>query len=156
MASIGGLAMWGWKKKTKDLPDKIPFKTPEGFFETQCKFGGTRLAEGVGVVAIVLDAKAAFGTSVAVKIQENGCQLAALRVAADDGGFVTTAETASPKGDRLKPNDIVIWVPGAYLPALAKAAGDKRRGWVGLIMAKIAPEMPIRPDVPWTILSEYT
>ncbi|QIG78936.1 hypothetical protein [Stakelama tenebrarum] len=147
--------MWGRKKKSS-LREKLPFKTAKGFFEYQCKYGGTRLEEGLGIVALVLDARKEFGTSVAVKREENGCQLAALRVAAEDGGFITFALTASQRGENLRPDDIVIWVPGDYLPAIAQQFDDERCGWVGLIVAKIAPEMPVQAGVPWTILSEYS
>jgi len=151
--------MWGRKKRpnldSSGMPDRLASKTPQHFFAMQCKYGGTRLAEGLGIVAIVLDARSELGANVAIERQENGCQLAAIRVVGEDGGFVTVASTASERGDPLQPDDLVIWVPGKYLPDLAGYTGDTRRGWVGAIMAKIAPEMPLRNGVPWNILSDY-
>lgn len=148
--------MWPFKRKPKtksELPNLI-YKSGEAFFELQCKYGLTEIKEGQGVVALVLDAKKDLGTSVAVKIQPSGCQLATLKVASSDGGFKTFAETASANGDRLKPGDLVIWVPMAHMKELAEKAGNHRQGWMGLIVAKIAPEADPNTNE-MTVLSRY-
>jgi hypothetical protein len=134
--------MWPFKPKSapKVALPKLIYKSGEAFFEMQCKYGHTDIVEGQGIVAIMLDAKEEFGTEVAVKIQPNGCQLATIRVAATDGGFRSFAEAASAKGDRLKPGDLVVWVPMTHMKRLADTAGDHRQGWIGLIVAKVAPE----------------
>lgn len=106
----------------------------------QCKYGHTDLNDGIGIVAIVLDAQERFGTDVAVKIRPDGIQTATLRVAAEDGGFIVLSSTKSASGDRLKPGDLVVWLPGLHNPELGRQMGDERSGWIGLIMAKIAPE----------------
>jgi len=132
--------MWPFKNKPKlPLPNLI-FKSGESFFAMQCKYGHTGLEEGRGVVAIVLDARQEFGTSVAVKIQSSGNQLTTIKVASEDGGFVTFAETLSAGGDRLKPGDLVVWVPGKYMDELTQTVVDPRSAWMGLIVAKIAAE----------------
>lgn len=79
-----------------------------------------------------------------MKIEADGRQLAMLKVASDDGGFIVVAQTPSEKGDRLKPDDVVIWVPVNYAKdAVEKAQGhlDPRFGWVGFIVAKVKPEI---------------
>jgi len=148
--------MWSFKRKKgpSGIPEKLPFKSAQGFFEMQCKYGHTDLIKGNGVVAIVIDAKKEFGTQDAVKLQANGCQLATLRVAAEDGGFITFAETASAGGDRLKPDDLVVWLPGAHNPVLGERMGDPRASWIGLIVAKIAPEMSTT-DNELTVICRY-
>jgi hypothetical protein len=138
--------MWPFKTKRKpDLPTLI-FKSGESFFEMQCKYGHTDIRKNVGIVALVLDAEEMFGTSEAVKIDERGIQTATLRVAAEDGGFLTIAQTASAKGDELSPGDVVVWVPSEHLPQMGNAMGDHRSGWVGLIVARVAPEMDPRSN----------
>lgn len=134
--------MWPFKRKpspTPELPTLI-FKSGEAFFEIQCKYGHTDIEDQQGIVAIVLDAKADYGTDVAVKLMPNGCQLATIKVASPDGGFWTLAKTASSNGDQLKPGDLVVWVPMVHMKKFAESGGDQRQGWIGLIIAKIAPE----------------
>ncbi len=132
--------MWPFKRKANPALPNLVYKSGEAFFRLQCKYGHTEIKEGNGIVAIVLDSMQEFGTSVPVKIQPSGNQLAAIKVASEDGGFVTLAETLSAAGDRLKPGDLVVWVPEAYLPEMAEQVRDPRGGWVGLIVAKVAAE----------------
>jgi len=138
--------MWPIKRKPKPKTGLtvLPFKTGEGFVDYHCKFMTTRLETGSPLAALVLDASEQFGTSVPVKTDENGIQTATLRVASDDGGFLTIAQTASNKCDALKPGDAVAWIPGPqHLPKIAEAMGDERSGWMGLIVAKVAPEIDL-------------
>ena len=51
------------------------------------------------------------------------------------------AQTATGKGDRLKPDDVVIWVPIQHVGDTIPEGMDRRFGWVGLIVAKVAPEI---------------
>lgn len=132
--------MWPFTRKPKPSPPILLFKTGEAFFEMQCKFGHTELRKGQSIVAIVLDAKKKFGMPAAVEIKPSGNQLVTIRVASQDGGFFTVAETNSNGGDRLEPGDLVVWVPLAYHQEIAKTLGDERSGWVGPLIAKIAPE----------------
>jgi hypothetical protein len=135
--------MWPFKPKHKpDLPVLI-FKTGQGFFDYHCKYMDTQLQAGKPLAAIVLDAKAEFGTQVAVKTDERGIQIATLRVASNDGGFVSISQTLSADGEALRPGDVVAWVPGPHNAELAKGMGNERSGWVGLILAKIAPEIDV-------------
>ena len=134
------MGLFGKSKKKRDLP-VLPFKSGEAFFEMQCKYGYTDIVAGQGVSALVLDAVKEFGLPEAVKVQPNGCQLATIKVASEDGGFIVTAETASANGGALKPGDVVIWVPMTHLQKLADYVGEHRQGWAGLIVAKVAPEM---------------
>lgn len=136
--------MWPFGKKiapaaTRRAPN-LKFKSAEAFFEMQCKYGQTDLQKGRGIVAIVLNSREEFGTVEPVKVQPDGTQLAMVRVAAEDGGFVVPTTTPSDKGDRLMPGDLVVWVPAVHNRELAKGFGDYRQGWVGFIHAKIAAE----------------
>jgi hypothetical protein len=134
------MGLFGKSKKKPELP-VLPFKSGQAFFDMQCKFGFTDIREEQGICALVLDAAKEFGTPEAVKVQPNGCQLATLKVASEDGGFVIFAETASSSGDALRPGDVVIWVPMVHMKEMADRLGDHRQGWVGLIIAKVAPEI---------------
>lgn len=115
------------------------FKDNPAAFEYACKFLQCHLTEGSFLPALVLDSKELFGTETAVKIQADGNQLAMLRVASDDGGFLVAATTANPKGPRLQPGQLVAWTAMKYVPAIAKDANDKRFGWVGLIVGTLKP-----------------
>jgi hypothetical protein len=133
--------MWSFKRKPqKPALPKVIYKSGDAFFQMQCKYGHTEIHESKGLIALVLDSKKEFGTDVAVKVQPNGCQLATIRVASADGGFRTFAETASSTGDPLEPGDLVVWVPMAHMKELADQVGDHRSNWIGLIVAKVAPE----------------
>jgi hypothetical protein len=146
--------VWPFNKKSKTIP--VFEFSGDAFFEAQCKFGDTRIEIGKGIVALVLDAAKKYGVSVAVKVEADGRQLATLKVASDQGGFVVPAMTPSGSGDRLKPGDVVMWVPLAYNKELAEKAGDKDFGWVGLIRAKVAREMNFNSGAPtFKILCRY-
>jgi hypothetical protein len=146
--------VWPFKKSAQSLPETLYFKDGEAFFEMQCKYGQTDLKKGQGVVALVLDSKKEFGTEAAIKVEADGRQLAMIRVAADDGGFIVPAYTPSKNGERLKPGDVVIWVPSIHNEEVAKGLGDNRAGWMGFIRAKIAPEMSTK-DSNLRIICEY-
>lgn len=113
------------------------------FLRYQCKYGHTRIQPKQGVVALVLDAAKEFGVAAAVKIEPDGRQMAALRVASDDGGFLVMATTPTAKGDRLHPGDTVIWVPLEHTPSAVPPGTDPRFGWVGFIVAKVKPEVDL-------------
>ncbi len=148
-------------KKTKaGLPEKLVFKSGEAFLEYQCKFGHTKIVPKQGIVAVVLDAQKEFGAASPVKVESDGCQKVTLKVASEDGGFVVSSQTPTGKGDRLKPGDVVIWVPlehmnmGADQSILAAADLDSRFGWIGFVVAKVKPELDIsKPDL--DIVSRY-
>jgi hypothetical protein len=131
------------KKKTPSAPTVLHFKNGAAFLEYQCQFGHTDIQPRQGIVALVLDAKKEFGVSQSVKVEADGQQMAMLRVASEDGGFIVPAYTATGNGDRLKPDDVVIWVPVEYAQQSLKNAEnvDPRFGWVGFIVAKVAPEI---------------
>jgi hypothetical protein len=135
--------MWPFKQKRKSIIPIMIFKTGQGFFEYHCKYMDTKIRTGKPLAAIVLDAKAEFGAQVAVKTDERGIQTATLRVASNDGGFITVSQTLSAKGEALNPGDVVAWVPGPYNVELARGMGNERSGWVGLILAKVAPEIDV-------------
>lgn len=131
----------GWFGRKKNKLPVLRFKSGEDFINYHCSYMNTRLQPGSPLAAVVIDAREQFGRSMAVKIEDNGIQTAMLRVASDDGGFTVMAQTASDKGDKLKPGDAVAWIPSMHMPEIAKAATDERFGWMGLIVAKIAPEI---------------
>jgi hypothetical protein len=92
--------------------------------------------------ALVLDAE----------IQGNGRQMASVRVASADGGFIVSASTGGSGGPRLLPGHFVAWQAERYDAQVAKEAPptqkrfglfgvkDKRLGWVGLIAGTLKRE----------------
>ena len=142
-----------FSKKNAKLP-VLRFENGEQFVDYHCSYMTTRLERGLPLAALVLDAREEFGTQAAVKLEENGVQTAVLRVASDDGGFTVIAQTASEKGDALKPGDAVAWIPETHMPRMADAAGDERSCWIGFIIAKIAPEIDENTKQ-MTVISAY-
>ena len=135
------------------MPEKLPFNSGAAFLEYQCEYGFTEIKPKQGVVALVLDARQ-FGTKEAVKVEADGRQMVTLKVASSDGGFIVPAQTPSGRGDRLKPDDVVIWVPLQHIGDAVPPEMDRRVGWVGFIVAKIAPEIDLgNPN--FKILSRY-
>lgn len=138
--------IWPFSKKRPaenakaSMPEKLIFKNGAAFFEYQCKYGHNEIRPNHGIIALVLDATEELGTDVAVKIQSDGRQRAILKVASDDGGFILGAGTPSDTGDRLKPDDVVIWVPLEHSQYFYDEM-DVRTGWIGVIVAKVAPEI---------------
>ena len=137
--------IWPFKKKPMQVssPENgtLYFKSPRAFFDYQCKYGHTDVAVGVGVVALVRDAAKELGTPTSVSIKKDGSQLAALWVASSDKPFLVFGSTPSCLGERLVPDDLVLWVPAHYVEEVGSNAGDSRSGWIGLIRAKIKPEI---------------
>ena len=132
--------IWPFGRK-KPVVKTLLFKSGKAFFEYQCQFGHTKIEKNVAIIAVVLDAKEEFGTPSAVQVKQDGSQLAALRVASDDGGFLVFATTPSAKGEKLRPDDVVLWVPSVFVQDVGDKMQDSRSGWVGLIRAKIRPEL---------------
>jgi len=81
-----------------------------------------------------------MSTQQAVKTKPDGNQIALLRVASGDGGFVVLAETAGPNGPRLDPGQLVVWQAQQFVASIATHATDKRFGWVGIILGTLKPE----------------
>lgn len=150
--------VWPFSKKTQipaGLPQKLPFKDGQGFLEYQCEYGFTEIRPKQGVVALVLDSQKEFGTKEAVTVMSDGVQQTTLKVASSDGGFIVASQTATGKGDRLKPGDVVIWVPLQHLGDKVPEGMDNRFGWVGFIVAKVKPEIDLsNPE--FDIISRYT
>ena len=121
------------KPETQSLPRILYFKSGEAFFEMQCKYGLTAIERGTACVGLVVDA---YGLVPPVKTRDDGIQVTTLKIAREDGGFVTLATTFAP-GSPLAVGDVVLWVPYEFVPG----RDDKDKGWVGFIRAKIAPEI---------------
>jgi len=121
-------------------PGPMYFKDGTAAFSAICEYMECPLGEGSSLPALVLDARELFGTASAIKIEPNGIQVAAIRVASSDGGFVVLASTLGPKGPRLEPGQLVVWQAGEFSPAVAKVSQDPRFGWVGLIVGTLKPE----------------
>lgn len=64
------------------------FKHSEAAFEYACEYMDCVLREDAFLPAIVADAGRLFGISTPVKVQAEGVQIAALRVASADFGFL--------------------------------------------------------------------
>lgn len=139
--------IWPFKSKSVGTGERLPvlvFKGGQEFLEYQCKFGLTSIEKGTAIVGLVLDAAKEYGVPVAVKVEEDGSQLAMIRVASDDGGFVVPAKTPT-RGDKLEAGDLVMWVPMAFSEEVGSKMQERRFGWIGLIRAKLAPEIDPNP-----------
>ncbi len=151
--------IWPFSKKAKSgSPEKLIFKSGEAFLEYQCQFGHTKIVPKQGIVAVVLDSQKEFGTASPVKIEPDGSQMVTLKVASEDGGFVVSSQTLTGRGDRLKPDDVVIWVPMEHINMGADNIGmadlDPRFGWVGFVVAKVKPELDMsKPE--FNIICRY-
>lgn len=150
------VVVWPFSKKKKSTPPALVFRDGKAFLEFQCKYGHTEITPGQGVVAYVIDAATEFGVPNAVRRQPNGTQLAMLKVASEDGGFLVASTTATDRGDDLNAGDTVIWVPAQYNAPMVDAVDgvDPRFGWIGFIVAKIKPEIDPAAGS-FTILSRY-
>jgi hypothetical protein len=137
------IMIWPFSKKQKNtkLPSMLIFNNGQDFFEYQCKFGQTGIQPERGIVALVLDASKEFDARDPVKIEDDGRQSVVLKVASEDGGFIVMAQTPTDKGDHLKPNDAVIWLPMTYAEEIVPEGTDTRFGWIGFVIAKIKPEI---------------
>jgi len=127
--------------KSNELPRYLPFKNAEAAFEFVCKLHHDEIKEETGHVGIVLDSRKLLGTSEAIRVQEDGRQLAILKIANQDGGFIVPAQTAVNNAPPLRPGDLILWVAGKYVPEVAAKMTDKRSGWIGLIYGVLSPEM---------------
>ena len=121
--------------------DNLIFKDNNAAFDYACKYIDCTLKEDATLLAIVLDSKEEYRTKQSVKTQDDGSQLAMIKVASDDGGFNVPANTAGTKGAVLKPGDLVAWQAMQYMPELGNTVEDSRFGWVGLILGTLKPEL---------------
>jgi hypothetical protein len=151
------IMVWPFSRKPKQAEpfQKLIFKSEQAFLEYQCKYGHTEIRPKHGIAALVLDPREEFGWTSAIKVQDDGSQEALLKVASEDGGFIVFATTPSGKGDPLGPGDVVIWVPELYVKEAAIEGADPRIGWVGLIVAKVKPEIDLNNSKP-EFLCVYT
>ena len=125
--------------------DAIPslfFMDGVAALEYACQFMKCPLHEGSFLPAIVLDSREMFGAATTIQTLKDGNQVAMLRVASDDGGFVVFATTAGPKGPKLQPGNFVGWKAAKHSAEVAASMGakDPRSGWVGLIIGTLRPE----------------
>ena len=125
---------------SENVIPQLCFEDGNAALEYACKFMECPLGEGSFLPAVVLDSRELFDTQTAVKTQEDGNQLAMLRVASDDGGFLVAATTANPKGPKLQPGQLVAWTAMKHVPEIAETTKDQRFGWVGLIVGTLKPE----------------
>lgn len=147
--------MWPFRKKNRSdgTLAVLTFKTGEDFFSFQCQFGHTRLNQGQGVAALVVDPEREFGRETARRISPPGARTLLLRVAAPDGGFLVMCPSPA-QGEPIQAGDVVIWVPTEHDPQLGRAVNDDRSGWIGFIGAKVAPEID-PASAEFRVLSRY-
>jgi hypothetical protein len=130
---------------------RFAFEDSLAAFEHACD-GECLLHEGIMLPALILDACELFGAATAVEIESSGRQMAFVRVASADGGFIVSASTCGSRGPRLQPGQFVAWQAERYDPLAAKNAPvthkrfglfglrDRRLGWVGLIAGTLKRE----------------
>lgn len=125
----------GRPQAQKGMP--LYFKDSESAFDASCKYMDCTLKEGALLPAIVLDANKLFGVRDAVSVKADGKQVAFLKVASNDGGFVVVASTPSDRGPQLEAGQLVSWLAGQHAPEILSQLGqleDKRSGWIGIIV----------------------
>jgi hypothetical protein len=57
----------------------------------QCEVGHTEIIPGQGIIAVVLDPTKEVGTTNPIKVEPDGSQIALIKVASPEGGFVVPA-----------------------------------------------------------------
>lgn len=137
----GRMRVFGFLRRKKPKW-KVPlvFKGVEEAFEYSCKFMTCNLLPKTPLPAIVVDARELFGAETAIKKNEDGTQVAALKVASDDGGFLVTATTIGI-GPDLKVGDFVMWTPYEFIEEVAQVSEDRRFGWLGVIIGTLKTEL---------------
>lgn len=129
------------QKINENTNNELVFKSNMAAFEYACKYLDCTLNEGATLPAIVIDAKDELGTEKSVKTQDDGSQLAMIKVASSEGGFIVLANTAGKESTILKPGDFVAWQAMQHMPDIGKIAGDLIFGWAGLIIGTLKPEL---------------
>ncbi|HME40671.1 MAG TPA: hypothetical protein VKG63_17080 [Steroidobacteraceae bacterium] len=133
--------------RRKRLAHAVPVDTPLvfkdglGAFEQACGME-CPLDEGTVLPAIVLDAREFLGAVNATIVQNDGCQIATVRVASRDGGFIVSASTSGPRGPRLEPGRLVAWQAERFDTRVAKGSllKGRRSRWIGLIIGTLKSE----------------
>lgn len=130
------------KKESDAGSGLLAFKDGVAALEYACKFMDCPLREGVSLPALVIDSRGILGETAGGQTLEDGNQIAVLRVASDDGGFLVLATTSGPKGPKLHVGDLVAWVAVRHSPEVSASMSSKdpRSGWIGLIIGTLKPE----------------
>lgn len=129
------------KKNPKFVGSEFPlhFKSNQSAFEMACKYLDNEIVTGKYLPAMVIDAKSEFGAEDSIRVQDDGSQLAMIRLPHASRLIIIPAVTASSIGPLLLPGDLVAWQALQYSKELAKSLGSKEAGWAGLIFAKLKP-----------------
>ena len=103
------------------------------------------------IVALNLNFSKEFGTEHTVKLGPDGRHIATLKLASSDRGFLVMAQTNSGKGDRLKPDDIVIWLSVSHIKEIVRNRVVDRSGSTSLIVGRVTPEFSlVHPNFEFT------
>jgi hypothetical protein len=119
----------------------LVFKSNEDYFEYFCKYMDCAIREKESLPALVLDATKVLDAKESVSILPNGCQMLAIKVADDDGGFVIVTETLWAGAPLLVPGDLVAWEPMKYAPELEEMIPGTRYAWIGFVVSLAKPEV---------------
>jgi len=130
--------MWPFSKRNTQQPAKLIYE-PEEFFALHCRHGNSEIREKYGLVALV-ETGADSSITEEDRSRDGSIQTVSLRVVSADGGFEVIAQPMCD-GPLLHAGDCVLWVPYQYDEQRSLQSGDPRSGWVGVIVAKIAPEI---------------
>lgn len=131
----------------------LPFKNNQLAFEYVCKYMDCTLQSEKPLPALVAQANEFAGIEFPVQKDENGIQTVLLKVASDDGGFFVMAKTPKPIPFDLESGDFVAWQPLQYKGEVVKNTEDKRIGWIGLIVAKLKPDLDTKKG--WSISYKF-
>ncbi len=109
------------------------FKDNKSAFEYACKFKDCTIYEGAHIPALVIDS-------------DKDNEKVALKVASDDGGFLTLARPIT-KEHNIQNGDFVAWTAVKYTKGLVSLANEKglaldpRIGWFGVISGILTPRL---------------
>jgi hypothetical protein len=106
----------------RTAPPPAVFASGAEALDYACKYLECTVRERSFLPALVVDARTG----------DDGNQLATLRVASADGGFIVSANTLGPRGPQLKPGDLVAWQAGKH---------QQGEGWIGIIIGTLRPEL---------------
>ncbi len=134
-----------WLQPRRRERGPFRFDSAEAFFADQCRRASGKIVRRKGLAALVVNGTQELGGERSTLVRDDGTQLAMLTVAAPDGGFRVPATTLTGNGDRLKPGDLVVWVPMQRMSTALDVLGDAdtRFLWSGFIVAKIKPELDL-------------
>lgn len=121
-------------------PTLLTYKNATSAFQSQCTTMDCTVSIGKALPALVVDAQKELGAEDnGVATDDRGHQMAFLKVASSDGGFVVAATANAPGGPTLYPGQLVLWCPVTFDARVGQPFGDVRFAWLGKIIGTLTP-----------------